>query len=122
MGKNPANPLTKWKAINLLKKAGLTIDTAVTFSSLNKATPVFWANPTGDLFDKNWHLILNNYPDRILYLFNIPAKSSVANDIFERVDKPNYFDLRIKITDDKRFIDIRSDADFTKYLIKSIAY
>ena len=91
-----------------------------TFSSINAATSVFWANPKLDMLKQDWYLILNDKYSKKLYLFFIPAHSINQSKVVVRHDKKNLIDLQID--SDSDFTDTRSKYRFRKHLVETISY
>lgn len=112
--------MTKNKAIVLLKSKGVSIGENVTFSSKNKNSHNYWANPSFNVLNKNWFLILNDWSKRELHLFVIPAKTYSRSKLVSRADK-DLIDLQI-MSGDESFTDIRSKTSFAKYRVKKISY
>lgn len=106
--------MTKNKAVGLFKNNGVSIGGNVTFSSKNKASSNYWANPQFKVLDSEWFLILNDWMHRELYLFEIPARTFKHNQLISRADK-RLIDLQI-MYEDNSFTDIRSKISFAQYL------
>ncbi len=113
--------LTKSKAKNLLRSKGYSLFYNVTFASKNKGAYNYWANPELALLDNDWSLILNDWKNRTIYLFNIPAKSIARSELVVRRDKPHLIDLQI-MYEDPTFTDTRSGYSFSKYKVAEINY
>ena len=64
---------------------------------------------------------MNDWVNRKLYLFRIPAKTISAQDLVARNDKPNLIDIQI-LDDNPSFIDKRSDYSFKRFLVDNIDY
>ena len=69
----------------------------------------------------DWTLILNDWVNRKLYLFRIPAKTISAHELIGRNDKPNLIDIQI-LEDNPSFVDRRSEYSFRRFLIDQIDY
>lgn len=108
--------MTKSKAIRIFKNIGVNISGEVTFASKNRAANNYWANPNFDVLSKSWSLILNDWVNKILYLFLIPANSLDSNQLVARNDKRDLIDLQIAY-DDSTFTDNRSGVSFKKYIV-----
>ncbi len=112
--------MTKNKAIALFKNTGMSINENVTFASKNKAAYNYWANPSFEVLDSDWFLILNDWVRQKMYLFKIPAKTFRYNQLVSRADKSK-IDLQI-MYEDNSFTDTRSKISFAKYLKGKISY
>ena len=116
-----ADKMTKSKAVSLFRNEGLSFNSIVTFASKNKSTRNYWANPSFDLLNENWNLILNDNINKKLHLFYIPKNSITPSQFVCRADNSNVIDLQI-LGDDVFFTDTRSKFSFSKYLKKTISY
>lgn len=116
-----ADKMTKSKAVSLFRNEGLSFNSLVTFASKNKSTRNYWANPSFDLLNENWNLILNDNINKKLHLFYVPKNSINPNMFVCRADNQNVIDLQI-LGDDIFFTDTRSKFSFSKYLKKTIEY
>lgn len=112
--------MTKNRAIALFKNEGIVFNNNVTFASKNKSSYNYWANPSFDVLDSDWFLILNDWVNREIHLFEIPAKTFRHDCLVSRADK-NKIDLQI-MHDDSLFTDARSKISFAKYLKITISY
>lgn len=112
--------MTKNKAIALFKSNGVRINGNVTFASKNKTAHNYWANPSFEVLDTDWFLILNDWLRRKLYLFKIPAKTYRYNQLVSRADK-SQIDLQI-MYEDASFTDSRSKISFAEYLKETVSY
>ncbi len=112
--------MTKNRAIALFKNEGIAFNANVTFASKNKSSYNYWANPSFDVLDSDWFLILNDWINRKIHLFEIPAKTFKHDCLVSRADK-NKIDLQI-MHDDSLFTDARSKISFVKYLKITISY
>lgn len=117
------NELSKSQAISKFKSIGINITKSCTFSSLNKSSALYWANPKKELLLADWHLILNDTRNRNLKLFKIPANSFNINSLITRTDfgKENLIDLQIKYNDEN-YIDTRSKQSFASFFVKEVQY
>lgn len=113
--------MTKNKAINLFKMEGCKFNGNITFATKNKSAYNYWANPSFDVLDKDWFLILNDNIRRELYLFLIPKNSIKNSELVCRGDKKHLIDLQI-MYEDNTFTDTRSKISLVKYLIKNLKY
>ena len=113
--------MRKGLAMKLFRERGKYIDKNVTYSSKNRTTYNYWANPDFSVLKGDWTLILNDWVNRKLYLFRIPAKTISANELIARNDKPNLIDIQI-LEDNPSFVDRRSEYSFRRFLIDQIDY
>jgi len=113
--------LTPKEAKHLCKENSLNLDGEITFSSRNKTGFLYWANPKIEFLKNNWWLLLNDYDNKKLYCFFIPANSINKNQIKIRKDRPFLIDLQI-IYDNDLFEDSRSRIQFKKWFKKTIEY
>lgn len=113
--------MTKNLAIRLFRENGYTIGNNVTFASKNKMAYNYWANPDFSVLQAEWELILNDWNERTIYLFRVPANSITSNDLVCRNDKKSAIDLQIAYGDIS-FTDNRSKVSFKPYLIDSLKY
>ena len=118
---NNVGSITKTKAIRLFNNKGMNVADIATYSSKNKSADFYWANPNFEVLDDNWSLILNNWIDKKLILFNIPRKAIRANQLKPRADKEMLVDLQIAFND-STYSDNRSGFSFLKYLVGEIDY
>lgn len=117
----PNNIMTKSKAKSLLLSKGYSLYSNITFASKNNSAYNYWANPELNLLCKDWSLILNDWINRTIYLFNIPANSIAKSELVVRRDLPNKIDLQI-MYEDPTFTDTRSGYSFLKYKTAEIKY
>lgn len=113
--------MRKSLAMKMFRERGKYIDKNITFSSKNRSTYHYWANPDFSVLKEDWNLILNDWVNRKLYLFRIPAHSIHEQDLVARNDKPNLIDIQI-LEDNPSFIDRRSEYSFRRFLIDQIDY
>jgi antitoxin component of RelBE/YafQ-DinJ toxin-antitoxin module len=113
--------MRKSLAMKMFRERGKYIDRNITYSSKNRTTYNYWANPDFAALEEDWTLILNDWVNRKLYLFRIPAKTISAQDLVARNDKPNLIDIQI-LDDNPSFIDKRSDYSFKRFLVDNIDY
>ena len=113
--------MRKSLAMKMFRERGKYIDKNITFSSKNRSTYHYWANPDFSVLKEDWNLILNDWVNRKLYLFRIPAYSIHEQDLVARNDKPNLIDIQI-LEDNPSFIDRRSEYSFRRFLIDQIDY
>ena len=112
--------MTKNKAIALFRNNGISFNGNITFASKNKTAYNYWANPSFEVLDSDWFLILNDWVHKEIYLFVIPAKTFRYNQLVSRADK-SQIDLQI-MYEDNSFTDTRSKISFAKYLKDTISY
>ena len=115
------NKITKSIAKRLICNNNYTLYPGVTFASKNTSSYNYWANPEFALLDNNWSLILNDWMNNTIYLFNIPAKSISKSELVPRRDRPWLIDLQI-MYDDPTFTDNRSGYSFLKFKAAEINY
>lgn len=111
--------LSKKEISKLFRDKGVIIPLKHTMASKNVKNNIYWANPDINLLNSDWHFILNNKEERILYHFYIPAKSIQFSEIKTRKDRPQEMDLYIQ---SKNFIDKKSNFDFSKFLKDTLYY
>lgn len=113
--------MRKMLAIKMFKERGKIIDKNVTYSSKNRTTYNYWSNPNFSVLDENWSLILNDWINRKLYLFNIPSHSISASQLVPRNDQKDLIDIQI-LENDPNFVDKRSGFGFKCFLTDEIDY
>ena len=113
--------MNKSKAMYLFGRMGYKFNEYTTFSSKNKSSYVYWANPSVKFLEHNWHLILNDCLLGKLYLFEIPANEFSLNDLVTRSDNFDLLDIQIAYQD-PLFTENRSHNPLQKYLIETIDY
>ena len=113
--------MRKMLAIKMFKERGKNIDKNVTYSSKNRTTYNYWSNPNFSVLDENWSLILNDWVNRKLYLFNIPSHSISASQLVPRNDQKDLIDIQI-LENDPNFVDKRSGFGFKCFLTDEIDY
>lgn len=113
--------MRKSLAMKMFRERGKYIDKNVTYSSKNRTTYNYWANPEFSVLKEDWTFILNDWVNRKLYLFRIPAKTISAHELIARNDKPNLIDIQI-LEDNPSFVDRRSEYSFRRFLIDQIDY
>ena len=105
----------------MFRERGKYIDKNVTYSSKNRTTYNYWANPECSVLKEDWTFILNDWVNRKLYLFRIPEKTISAHEPISRNDKPNFIDIQI-LENNPSFVDRRSDFSFKRFLVDQIEY
>ena len=113
--------MTKSKAVRLLVSKGHWLGHNVTFASKNRGAYNYWANVEFDMLSTDWSLILNDWINKVIYLFTIPAYTIKENELTPRSDKPYLIDLQI-MYNDTTFTDNRSGYSFAKFLAEKINY
>lgn len=113
--------MTKSKAVRLLASKGHWLGKNVTFASKNRGAYNYWANVEFDMLSTNWSLILNDWINKVVYLFIIPAHTIKKDELTPRSDKPYLIDLQI-MYNDTTFTDNRSGYSFAKFLVEKINY
>jgi antitoxin component of RelBE/YafQ-DinJ toxin-antitoxin module len=111
----------KSQAIALFSAQGIRFNRNVTFASKNKTAFNYWANPFFAALEEDWYLILNDWINRELHLFFIPAKSIHPSKLVARIDQQEKIDLQICFND-PTYTDNRSKISFSRYLVKNISY
>jgi hypothetical protein len=115
------NRMSKSDAKNICFKSGLNLNGITTFSTKNRTTNCYWANPKINVLSQNWWLLMNDFNKNKLHVFNIPANSIKESQVKVRSDNEHLIDLQIQY-DDNSFEDNRSKIRFAKWLIKTISY
>lgn len=113
--------MTKNRAIRLFSSKGYSVGKNVTFASKNRSAYNYWANVEFGMLANDWNLILNDWINKVVYLFFIPAHSINAKELTPRSDKPFLVDLQI-MYNDTTFTDNRSGFSFNKFLVETIYY
>jgi hypothetical protein len=131
--------ITKSYAKSEFASRGHVFDAPVIFSSRNKATRDYWANPSVDMIKEKWYLILNDQYGQVLRLFEINPNSeciggrnentnepaAVRADMLRlvpRTDKKDLINLQIYGNDIICFTDKISRVEFRPYLIDEVNY
>lgn len=113
--------ITKRTAVNLFKGKGYQFNDNVTFASKNKTGNYYWANPSFEVLQEDWYLILNDWKKRELHLFIIEGRKLKMQDLASRADNAEKIDLQIAYND-PTFTDTRSKTSFAQFCVKHIAY
>ena len=108
-------------AVNMFRAKGATLYGTISYSSKNRTTFNYWSNPNFDYLGEDWSLILNDWVNRKLYLFQIPRNSISYSELVGRNDQPNLIDLQI-YENDPNFTDMRSGYSFRRFLADEIDY
>ena len=112
--------ITKNQAVYLFRRRGNAIGTEVTFASKNSGARIYWANPSFEVLNNDWSLILNDCDESKVYLFIIPAGSFSELDFCVRADRPR-MEIRIAYGDPS-FTDTRSGVSFARYKVDEVEY
>ncbi len=113
--------MRKILAIRLFRERGRTLGDTVTYSSKNRTTHNFWANPSFSVLKKDWTLILNDWVNRKIYLFVIPKNSITRSMLIPRNDQKDLIDLQI-LENVPGFVDKRSAFSFKPFLRDELEY
>jgi hypothetical protein len=116
---NEADKLLKNDAKIRCESNGITVDGKYTFSTWNKNTSGFWANPPIDYLTTDWWLLLSDNAKRELHVFKIPANSLSLSQMKTR--NTGKIDMTI-FYEDNTFKDVRSKVEFANWLVKTIKY
>ena len=118
-----ANYLGKQQAINLCYKNNINViggDRQTTFASLNASANVYWAEPNIESLNNFWTLILNDFRNKQLHVFQIPANTINEIKFYKRNDT-NKYQMLIKYRD-INYTETKSNFKFLPYFIKTIYY
>lgn len=115
-----ASGITKNQAVYLFRRRGNAIGKEVTFASKNSGARIYWANPSFEVLNNDWSLILNDCDESKVYLFIIPAGSFSESDFCVRADRPR-MEIRIAYGDPS-FTDTRSGVSFARYKVDEVEY
>ena len=114
--------ISKNEAIALCKKNGLNISGNITFSSRNKGTNTYWANPNIKYLNEDWWIIFNDNRKKELNVLFIPVNTIKESQILRRNDKPHQIDLQFNYDGNRTFFDSRSRLYFDQWYVKTIEY
>ena len=122
-GERRYKKLTKAEACIICRDNNINMKRyTVTFSTANKSFGhLYWSNPSIEVLNDDWLLILNDNIKRMLYVFDIPCNDIVLDELKVRSDNRERLDLQIYYGD-KSFTDSRSGFRFGKYFVKAIKY
>ena len=110
--------MSRAKARNIAVTAGYPLNSCYTFASKNTGNKsLYWANPGFSFLNEAWSLILNDWENRILYIFNIPAGSFRASQFYPKSE--SLINLQLRVDD---FTDCFAGADFKPYQKGEIKY
>lgn len=121
MGRNTIRDMRKSLAISIFRSKGIVFSDNITYASKNRSAYNYWANPTFDRLEIDWFLILNDWINRVIYLFKVPSGAISQGDLIARADNNNQIDLQI-LFNDPNFRDTRSNYIFKKFLVMSESY
>lgn len=113
--------MTRNLARHRFVRDGFKIADNLTFASKNRSANNYWANPLFSFLNSDWSLILNNWIDRKLYLFFIPANSIKSFQLRARSDQKDLIDLQITFRD-PTFTDNRSNFSFAEFFVGELDY
>ena len=112
----------KTEAIKYLKTQGISLYETVTYSTRQEKRDEFWANPSIDVINKNWSLVLHNPYRHKLFIFNIPADSFSIdqgnNRLNVRADRTDKIELKFN----SDFLDSVSKQNLKPFLIATVEY
>ena len=114
----------KKEAIQFLNDNGIIIGKNTNYAKRQDDKLQFWLNPKTYAPERDWVLILNDQFRKEIILISVPAGTFVmrAKDkkgLVPRHDRPDRIDLEIC---SDTLIDVRSNSDFGKYVVKRINY
>ncbi|MBQ9083633.1 MAG: hypothetical protein IJY28_09075 [Clostridia bacterium] len=113
--------MTKGQAVSLFQAQGVSLTRNVTFASKNRTANNYWNNPTFDVLAQDWYLILNDWANRELHLFCVPAGAIRPEELVCRGDQQDRIDLQIRYGD-PTFTENRSKLQFAKYRVQGLNY
>lgn len=116
-----ASGITKNQAVYLFRRRGNAIGKEVTFASKNSGARIYWANPSFEVLNNDWSLILNDKNENKLYLFTIRARDISPSELRGRADVPERIDLQI-LYGDPSFTDTRSGVSFARFKVDEVEY
>jgi len=119
--KTAVRDMRKSLAISIFRGKGFVFNGNVTYASKNRTANNYWANPSFETLESEWFLILNDWINRVLYLFKIPSGAISQEELVSRADNYDQIDLQI-LYDDNNFRDTRSNYIFEQFLIMSENY
>lgn len=77
--------MTKSIAVRLFRSKGDRIGWNVTYASKNRSAYNYWANPEFGMLSNEWNIILNDWVNRTIFLFTIPANTIDVNSLHQEV-------------------------------------
>ena len=121
MERNTFRDMRKSLAISIFRSKGIVFSDNITYASKNRTAYNYWANPTFERLELDWFLILNDWINKVIYLFKIPSGAISQDDLIARGDNNNQIDLQI-LYNDPNFRDTRSNYIFKEFLVMSENY
>lgn len=118
---NGVRDMRKSLAISIFRSRGIVFNGNITFASKNRTAYNYWANPPFEVLEKEWFLILNDWANKMLYLFKIPSKAISHDLLVARADNNNQIDLQV-LYNDPTFRDTRSNYIFKDFLVMTEKY
>lgn len=118
---NSVRDMRKSLAISIFRSKGIVFSDNITYASKNRTAYNYWANPTFERLELDWFLILNDWINRVIYLFKIPSGAISQDDLIARGDNNNQIDLQI-LYNDPNFRDTRSNYIFKEFIVMSENY
>ncbi len=114
----------KKDAISFIEEKGVSVGKKVTYAVKQVEKEEFWANPTKELLNQEWWLILNNTMTMELIVLKVPERTLVVktdeiDGLQVRPDKPELLDLNINTN---TLQDRKSNVDFAPFVVKKIKY
>lgn len=105
----------------ICRQKGINIPEKITYAAKNSNCNRYWANPNISLLQADWSLILDDWENKELHVFYIPANSLTNSMVRVRADKQELIDLQI-LYNNPNFKDTRSGICFAKYRIETQPY
>lgn len=113
----------KNEAVSVIEKTGFVFYHKVTYATLQPSKQAFWANPSANLVNSDWNIILNDTEHSELIVLQIPASTlQIRTDsigLVTRKDAPNRIDLSI---DQETLIDAKSGINFSSFVATKVKY
>ena len=113
----------KNEAVSVIEKTGFVFYHKVTYATLQPSKQAFWANPSANLVNSDWNIILNDTEHSELIVLQIPASTlQIRTDsigLVTRKDAPNRIDLSI---DQETLIDTKSGINFSSFVATKVKY
>lgn len=113
----------KNEAVSVIEKTGFVFYHKVTYATLQPSKQAFWANPSANLVNSDWNIILNDTEHSELIVLQIPASTlQIRTDsigLVTRKDAPNRIDLSI---DQETLIDTKSGINFSSFVATRVKY
>lgn len=113
----------KTDALKYLAEKGVSVNKKVNYSTLQSDRPEFWINPTTDVLEADWSIVLNNTELLELIVLLIPANtmkidSGAESGLFTRT-KPYALDINLS---KETLKDRRSGIDFGPFVVSRVKY